>query len=740
MFSLNTICFQGICRDYRNAIMAHMRTSLQAVYPEDWEARIVAPFQKELDKIRADAQVSRMSGQYESQLKDDADLLGVNHFFNLFELHFDVFFPHVDGQSELDRKALKRSVLDCARNIKVMRDPATGHPGDDDITERDALKMLDDAHRILKALELDAAQNVLALWEQVRNGDFVPDMDDVEDPRKLEGSVLPSREAIAPRFVGRRSELDALGAWLVDDYSRSWFLAGDGGKGKTAIAYEFAVSTRDNAPDSLETVIWLTAKARRFVMGSGIEVNDPDFCDLESALNGVLTAYGAVDFERKELGAKRAQCLEYLTVLPALVVLDDVDSLEGIGTEAMNFFLIDAASTPSKVLFTSRRIAHYGMESRTTQIEGFKPDSGDGIDFVRTRVNMFGLDAEQFPIRMINRILEACDGSPLFIQDLLRLCKVGETPQAATERWVNDSGEEARRYALGREFEKLSDAAQKVLLACSLCPGPASLPEVRFVAGISETHCEEAINELQSLFLVPRPRLIEDEPRFTLNGNTRRLVIDVLGDSDLAMRMSNSVNALKGDMPASEDQRRGIGQFIRYAVSQTKLGDFEAAERAIFQALQQFPENADLHGQLGRIYKIWQPSARITDARIKFSRAAELKSPKEDMYWHWAQMESKQSEWTSAAKAAERGLEIIGSSQRLSSAAGYARSKLARDLHQQTQYSRADQEARLAESHLKNALMDVDEIEQGSYKFQSSAHRALAINYERLDHDQSITA
>ena len=733
MLSLNTICFQAICRDYRNAVVAHIRTSLKTAYPDDWESRVASPFQKEWEKIRADAHVSRNSGNYEARLKDDFDLLGVNHFHNLFETHFDLLFPNVEGQSEVERRTLKRSVLDWARSIKLMRDPATGHPGDEDITARDAMKMLDEAWRILDALGLDSAvQNVMALWEQVRNGEFDADIDDVEDNRKLESSILPSRESVAPRFVGREPELNALHRWLLDDLSRSWFLAGDGGKGKTAIAYEFAVSTRDYPPANLETVIWLTAKARRFAIGAGIETNDPDFWDLESALTGVLTAYGAVDVEQMDLSQKRQSTLEYLTALPALLVLDDVDSLEDTGIEAMNFFLFQAAATPSKVLLTSRRIAHYGMEPMTTQVQGFAVGSPDGMDFVHSRVKMFGLEADQFLNGLVNRILEVCDGSPLFIQDLLRLCKVGESPQTAIEKWANDSGEEARRYALGREFEKLSDGARKVLLSCSLYPGPVSLPEIRVVADLSEANCEEAIVELQNLFLVPRPRLIEDVPRFTLNTNTRRLVVDVLGDSDLATRIKNSIDALRGDVPASHDQRRRIGQYIRQAVSQTQLGEYKAAEATVLQALETYPENADLHGQLGWVYKNWRPSPRITDARIRFSRAAQLKSAKEDLYWHWAQMEAKQSEWTSAADAAEMGLGIVGASPRLSSTAGYARSRLARDLYQQAHNSRADQEARLAEAHLKNAVLDVSDIEQGHYRFQSQAHRAMAINYERL--------
>ncbi|MYC33778.1 MAG: hypothetical protein F4X64_11460 [Chloroflexi bacterium] len=730
--SLNTICFQAICRDYRNAVVNHVRASLEKAYPDDWEEQMTAPFRKEWEVIRANAQVSRSSGEHEAQLRDEADLLGVNHFYNLFELHFDVLFPAPESVSEADRKALKQAVLSWSRNIKVLRDPVLGHPGEDDITEADAMMMLDSARRILENFDTTASEQVRVWWERIRSSGPVSNIADSNDIKKLEGSILPSREAVAPRFVGRQAELSALNEWLLDDDSQSWFLAGDGGKGKTAIAYEFAVSVRDNPPPNLEIVIWLTAKARRFSIGSGIEINDPDFWDLGSALDGVLDAYGVSEIENMDLNTKRSLCMEYLNTLPALLVLDDVDSLEGSGVDAMNFFLLRLASTSSKVLFTSRRIAHYGMEPMTTQVQGFAPRSSDGIDFVRTRIDMFGLDPGQFPTSLINNILEACDGSPLFVQDLLRLCKVGEMPGAAIDKWKNDGGEEARRYALGREFEKLSDAAQKVLLACSLSQGPASLPEIRVAVNLRENQCHEAITELQTLFLIPRPRLVEDVPRFAINANTRRLVLEVLGGSDLAARISNSINAIRGDTPANYDQRRSIGQYIRLAVSQVKLEQYKNAEETILRALEAHPENPDLRSQLGWVYRKWQPTPRITDARFNFSRAADLKSRKEDTYLHWANMESQQREWTSAAIAAEKGLDVIGNSSRLSSMAGYARSMLARDLQQQTLYPRADQEARQAEEHLKNALLSVEEIEQGDYKYQSRTHRAMAINYERL--------
>lgn len=230
------------------------------------------------------------------------------------------------------------------------------------------------------------------------------------------------------------------------------------------------------------------------------------------------------------------------------------------------------------------------------------------------------------------------------------------------------------------------------------------MPEIEFVGALNDTECHSAIQELQSLFLVPRPELIEDVPRFGLNVNTKQLVIDVQGNSDLARRISSSIQAMMGGQHTTPADRERIGQHIRHAVSLVKLDRHAEAEKTLLQGQDLHPESSDMSGTLGWVYKTWKPQARTTDARTQFARAAQLKSSKEDTYRHWWEMEQWQGEWTSAAEAAEMGLGVIGSSVRLSFMAGYARSRLAKDLYQQAQYSRAEQEGLKAEHHLKNGL------------------------------------
>jgi len=736
-YSLNAICFEGVCRIYRNSCVQRIRVVLKGRYPTDYEQRVKRLFKdEEWEKITKDAEVLRKTGEIESPLVDGIDFLSVNHFYNVFDCYFDDLFPSAVSLPEEVKKDQRKAVLTWARHIKRLRDPALGHPGEKDLSRDDAFGLLDAARRILKLFDEPSAGRVAELIDVAiapETRQIVPS----RITRKLDVSTLPPRERIAPNFIGREQEIALLMEWVQDPERRLWLLAGDGGKGKTAIAYEFASRLASDAPNNLEAVIWLSAKRRRFFSGHVVEA-EADFSDLESALDGVLLVYGD-QLGGADLSQKKSSVLEYLQLLPALVILDDVDSLEGPGLEALNFFTFELARTPSKVLLTSRRVTHLGMEPITTQISGFEPTSKDGSDFVMSRVAMFNLDPSLFSSRrLIQGIIKACDGSPLFIEDLLRLCCRGESPEKAIDVWRTQDGQEARRYALQREYDLLSNDAKRVLLACALYEGAVSVADISVAASLSRGKVMDSIKELQDMFLVPKPSLIEQEPRFALNVNTSRLVLDVQQNTDLAREISKCIAAASDKLPSTPGQRSQIRQYIRQAVSLVKLDKHAAAEATLVSGLHVFPESADLHGGLGWVYKQWSPPSRFADARKRFRRAADLKGKRQDIYVHWSQMEMDDNEWTRAAEAAETGLEVLPRNLQLGLLAGSARLRLGKSLASQALDDRAEQEFRRAEKVLKSVLVRPELTEEGDYVLRSQVLRALVLTYEQLVKNASI--
>jgi hypothetical protein len=130
-----------------------------------------------------------------------------------------------------------------------------------------------------------------------------------EQIRPLDNNLPPCEEVII-EFIGRREELAILHRWFKDPSRKRWLLTGYGGKGKTAIAYEFASRVIAEAPKEFANVLWLSAKERRFREGNIQEIASPDFWDLPSLLDAILRGYGFVEYLDLPLDEKRRRIVE----------------------------------------------------------------------------------------------------------------------------------------------------------------------------------------------------------------------------------------------------------------------------------------------------------------------------------------------------------------------------------------------------------------------------------------------
>jgi len=553
-----------------------------------------------------------------------------------------------------------------------------------------------------------------------------PEPSEVDQRELLEN--LPPREQVAVDFVGRSEELLLLWDWFSEPLRPRWLLAGDGGKGKTAIAYEFATQVRAAEPRSIEGILWLSAKRRRFQQGETLPVTSgPDFYDLSSLLDAIASFYGFSDLPELPTGERRTRVAELLKELPILMVADDIDSLDEDSEDALEFLTLDLARTPSKVLLTSRRVP-FGLNASATQVWGLTRH--DGAGFIRSRLRLLGLDPSMFTDRVTHTILEVTDGSPLYIEDLVRLCSVIPVEQAI-ERWREHGGDEARKYALRAEFDRLSEKAREIVLACCLTDQPVSLAEIQAITNLSEDQLLEEIAHIQDLFLLSQPRLIEGVPRFDVNLNTKLLVRRVYEGTHLIERLNRAYEAMSGRLETSQRQRSDIAAFINQAISFDRLGRTDEAERTLKIALTAHPEHPDLLGQLAVIYALATP-ARMADAEDLFKRSAQLKCKREIIYRTWAQMELNRNEFSAAMRAAEAGLGNAGRTAELLFLAGIAHSRIGQELRRQLN-ERADEELGLAYRLLHEALRRPEALRNWEERLlNSKVFRALAINSEAL--------
>lgn len=142
---------------------------------------------------------------------------------------------------------------------------------------------------------------------------------------------LPDRAFICSRFVGRKTDIGDLWQWLADDFSRVRLIAGEGGLGKTSLAYRFCEELVSRAIKPFERVVWLTAKERQFIAAEDAhrDTGHTDFHDAESLFRAIAAAHGCVDsdFEGQDARQLMKLALESCATMPSFVVVDDVDSL-----------------------------------------------------------------------------------------------------------------------------------------------------------------------------------------------------------------------------------------------------------------------------------------------------------------------------------------------------------------------------------------------------------------------------
>jgi tetratricopeptide (TPR) repeat protein len=321
------------------------------------------------------------------------------------------------------------------------------------------------------------------------------------------------------------------------------------------------------------------------------------------------------------------------------------------------------------------------------------------------------------------------EGSPLYIEDLLRLVTVVPAKEAI-DVWRGKKGDEARAYALGRELDLLGPRAKETLVAaCTAEEDWISLPEIEALTGLSGEGLGTALGELQKLYLIPKPQLVEGDYRFAVNANTRRLVVSELSSTELMRRVREARKSLEGKIPPS--MREKLAPIISQAVLYVRAKKYLEAEALLKGAVEKHPSNPTLLGHLAWVYKAWEPP-RVTDARERFQRAQQLKNADPEMYVHWSRMEADQGEWPLAIRAAETGLACPGQEAHLKllQAAGYAHSRLGRDLLSSLHKERGIEELRKAVVLLERAVRTRPTGLET--RARSNAYRSLVRTHEDL--------
>ncbi len=727
--SMSAICHELVAVRFRNCMFSHIRARLSHSLGSSWQDDVFALFKNDWEKLERSSGLSIASGLDGRAPLDRLDLLGVNQLRNMFDKWFEILVPEKAVPDSLGAaKKLKQRLDGWLGELSDLRNPAA-HPQDEDLSAFDVFRAAGTILKIMRLLAIvDDEDRFSSTYDYILGRLATAPTSSIVLAR-LENS-LPSRSQIFDSFVGRTSHLEALWTWFVDEEARQWVLVGEGGHGKSSIAFEFAAEVVRQNPNGLEAVWWLSAKKVQYVDANSVPVRNPDFWDLDSALNVLLREFGYNESLAKSVDAKRLQVLDLLDEFPSLVVFDDLDSIAKAAEDVVEFVLFEIPRTKSRVMITSRRL-YPGMSRCSTTVSGMQEEEAE--EFLRVTADRLGVGSDRTDVvSAFKKIRDVTESSPLYMEDLLRLCR-HEKALKAIDRWTQHSGDSVRRYALARERELLSATAREVLDACCLAGTALSVEELERILGKSADEVMSGLHELESSYLVPQAQLIEDVPKFRAHRNLESWLRREIAESEPTLK--NAVDAVlgasgRGSRSAVDAQlARQVRLLLRDGRTRRAL---EIAERES-AAAPNTPRLLALRAEA----RAGQRPPELADARSDWNRAAQLGLSDPESFLRWAAAEEHAGQWQRMYDALHLGIEACGDNGgRLEHQAGYALTRMGKSqLSKYDTVSGRDTLTR-AERHLRSALAKLKSRSE-NYLI-NKCYRSLVINSQFLRNDQSV--
>lgn len=471
---------------------------------------------------------------------------------------------------------------------------------------------------------------------------------------------LPDRSVICNRFFGRDDIIERLWIWLSDEFSKTRVLAGDGGKGKTSIAFEFCEEVCRARPFDLNRVFWLTAKQRQFsgMHNEYLQMPETHFSDLPSLLHALCLGYALTDNEVDQATPRflKKSLQNALRLFPSIVIVDDIDSVQDLDEQKRIFELCSeiASGTSSRFLLTTRMNLTFSSDVCISVPGLGKEEYNSYLSYLTSFIG-----CPPVGLKEVDLLWKATDGSPLFTESVLRLYKLGIPLSKAVVEWKGRLGEEVRMAALHREISKLSPEARRVLLACTYMNVAATV-ELKQVTGYDDARMTSCIAELTSLFLLGAPEFIEEVPRFRVPSNTARLVLET--EKELVPNPGNlikTIRNLRGKHPTKKSL--GVGSAIMQAMALLREHRYDDAIKTIDVAVKRLGNNPDLILTWGRCFfakaTCNKDSNANTQARTLFKRAYDLGQRKGDLYEWWYQSESDANHHGGALEVCELAIQ-----------------------------------------------------------------------------------
>lgn len=478
---------------------------------------------------------------------------------------------------------------------------------------------------------------------------------------------LPPRDPFLIRFIGREEYIRHLWRWLLDRYNPVKLLAGLGGVGKTSIARAFAEELTRNAPSGIEKIVWLSAKRKTYaaVLGKLVLTTRVDFSDTYSMMCALLLELGYKESDidpewtREEL---TDSLLEALMIFPCVLFVDDVDTLPAEQQQDLFHTVIGImgrtanAPVPSRALLTAR-LDLGAAPNQLIRVRGL--EYKEFVEYVEmTSESLETSLAFDRNSALMKRFHKVSGGSPVFAASMLRLVSLGEDIHIALKSWQGAEGEEARKYAFGKELDCLTDSQIRTLFAAS------QLAETSFVELINVTMSNETLMR-DNIAALRQYHLISTETDISRAGVRLAVPSGIrLMNSMMRSRIHDPSRIEKACAQAQNNTAKmgaDASPVISEVVAYWHQGEPELALEIAEGQAKKFSENGDFQCLLGRGYlRIEPPDGKKAD--IAFRRAYDLGCQRAELAMLWIEAKQISGDWVGV-------IEVSGYADRIAASA-----------------------------------------------------------------------
>lgn len=452
-------------------------------------------------------------------------------------------------------------------------------------------------------------------------------------------------------FVGREAYISTLWKWFVDRFNPVKLLAGIGGVGKTALAREFSEQVSRAAPFDFQKIVWLSAKKQFFtaVQGKYVTSTRVDFDGTDGMLRQICLELGMLEDEVQE-DASREELIELtinaLKEMPALVIVDDIDSLEPDQQQdtfhtLLSIFSQTIGKSPvgSRALLTARLDLGAGA-GQVIRVKGLEFE--EFVDFVNMTSSALDLQMRfEANARRTERFHALTEGSPTFASSVLRLVSLGESVEQALAKWQNADGEDVRRFAFQRELDQLSDAARATLYALCIL-SKSHLLELSGILTRSEQQIRDDFAELR------RYHLITHAESHLPGGNRIAVSSSIRMMKDILKEKIKNPKRIESECAKARSQNGKAKKDIGYEVKRiVSLWSNSAPEEALDYSIvldKQHPNHPDVKCLLGRAFlQISQPDPRKAEVNLRAAHELECRRP--ELLTLWIEAKSLLGDW-----------------------------------------------------------------------------------------------